>query len=136
MERNAVQDPVCGMTFERGDAVASSEQGNRTYYFCSETCRRAFEADPTAFLDEQARRDAKETVRLPLLGVACAAGDRLPLEKALRRVPGVLEAYVNPVDEAAYLTVEPTSFVLEDALAAVDRLGAKTPPPFRRGPHS
>ncbi len=66
------------------------------------------------------------TIRLPVIGLACVAGDRLPLERALSRLPGVITAYVNPVTEGAYLTVDPESFDLERAIATLERLGAKT----------
>ena len=41
-------DPVCGMTVDRSSAVAATFQG-KTYYFCSDSCRRKFEASPAAY---------------------------------------------------------------------------------------
>jgi len=43
--RRGVTDPVCGMKVDRTQALTASV-GGRTYYFCSEQCRSAFEADP------------------------------------------------------------------------------------------
>ncbi len=37
-----VTDPVCGMTFDQNDAVATAEHQGRTYYFCSEDCKETF----------------------------------------------------------------------------------------------
>jgi YHS domain-containing protein len=41
-----VSDPVCGMTFPRTEAGASSERDGKTYYFCVEACRDLFVKDP------------------------------------------------------------------------------------------
>jgi uncharacterized protein len=46
-------DPVCGMKVDRAKAV-TKEFGGRTYYFCSNHCLHAFEADP----DNYPRRTA------------------------------------------------------------------------------
>jgi uncharacterized membrane protein YraQ (UPF0718 family)/YHS domain-containing protein len=43
--RRGATDPVCGMTVDRDKAV-TKEFGGRTYYFCSDHCMHAFEADP------------------------------------------------------------------------------------------
>lgn len=48
-----VKDPVCGMTVDTESAVRL-QHGNHTHYFCSETCRRTFEADPSAYGDRHA----------------------------------------------------------------------------------
>ncbi len=42
----AARDPVCGMTIEEADAVATSEYEGRTYYFCSTDCKEEFEQNP------------------------------------------------------------------------------------------
>ncbi len=38
-------DPVCGMYVDESTPFRA-EHGGRTYYFCSENCRRKFEGDP------------------------------------------------------------------------------------------
>ncbi len=43
-------DPVCGMSVDPATAL-SAEVGGTTYYFCAAGCRKAFLADPSAFLD-------------------------------------------------------------------------------------
>lgn len=45
--RRGVTDPVCGMKVDRAKAIRR-ESGGETYYFCSEHCLHAFEADPSA----------------------------------------------------------------------------------------
>lgn len=44
-------DPVCGMTVDVAGAHYTTEHDGETYYFCAAGCQRAFEADPSAFLD-------------------------------------------------------------------------------------
>ena len=44
-----VEDPVCGMRIESEEAAATTEYQGKTYYFCSQTCYDAFQADPTAY---------------------------------------------------------------------------------------
>lgn len=41
-------DPVCGMSVDRPTAITSSFAG-RTYAFCSESCRKKFEASPASY---------------------------------------------------------------------------------------
>ena len=43
--RRGATDPVCGMKVDRDKAV-TKEFGGETYYFCSDHCLHAFEADP------------------------------------------------------------------------------------------
>lgn len=46
MNRDTVQDLVCGMRFLREDARAATVWEGVTYYFCCGGCRGTFEADP------------------------------------------------------------------------------------------
>jgi xanthine dehydrogenase accessory factor len=50
-----VIDPVCGMTVPASDASRPLEHDGVTYYFCSPSCRQAFEANPAAYLSKEAR---------------------------------------------------------------------------------
>ena len=42
-------DPVCGMEIEEAQAPATTEFEGRPYYFCSESCRDEFEANPSLY---------------------------------------------------------------------------------------
>ena len=42
-------DPVCGMTISREDAAGHTGNNGRTYYFCSESCLKQFQAEPRRF---------------------------------------------------------------------------------------
>ncbi len=44
------KDPVCGMEVAPERAAARVEHGGRTWWFCSEACRRAFEQDPDRYV--------------------------------------------------------------------------------------
>ncbi|HEX2717419.1 MAG TPA: multicopper oxidase domain-containing protein, partial [Gemmatimonadaceae bacterium] len=44
-----VLDPVCGMTIDRADAAATREFEGETYFFCSTSCVKKFDAEPAAF---------------------------------------------------------------------------------------
>jgi len=43
-------DPVCGMKVSGNTAAAKVDFQGKTYYFCAEGCRKAFEADPQKYL--------------------------------------------------------------------------------------
>ncbi len=45
-------DPVCGMTVQEGEGAITLDYKDKTYYFCGNGCRRAFEKDPEKFLRE------------------------------------------------------------------------------------
>jgi xanthine dehydrogenase accessory factor len=48
-------DPVCGMTVAVGPAADPVEHDGVTYYFCCAGCRRAFDAEPAAYVGKEAR---------------------------------------------------------------------------------
>jgi membrane fusion protein, copper/silver efflux system len=53
----AFKDPACGMDLEPGDAKAAgrtSDYDGTTYYFCSDSCKRKFDADPARYLKRTA----------------------------------------------------------------------------------
>ncbi|HSP52422.1 MAG TPA: XdhC family protein [Cryobacterium sp.] len=43
-------DPVCGMSVTVGDATPRAPRDGETVYFCSESCRRSFLADPVRYV--------------------------------------------------------------------------------------
>jgi xanthine dehydrogenase accessory factor len=48
-------DPVCGMTVVADDSSYPLVHDGVTYYFCRVGCRRAFEADPAAYVEKGTR---------------------------------------------------------------------------------
>lgn len=49
-----VIDPVCNMQVDPAKAAAKSEYKGQTYYFCSDHCKRRFDAAPESFLKKPA----------------------------------------------------------------------------------
>ena len=47
----AEKDPVCGMDVEPSTAKHKIQHKSKTYYFCSETCRKNFEAALAKYLE-------------------------------------------------------------------------------------
>ncbi|AWR88158.1 MULTISPECIES: YHS domain-containing protein [Thermaceae] len=45
-----VTDPVCGMQIDPEKAAGRSEYQGQTYYFCSEGCKKSFDADPKKYV--------------------------------------------------------------------------------------
>lgn len=43
-------DPVCKMEVDEKTAKHRSEYQEKTYYFCAEMCKEAFEAEPQKYL--------------------------------------------------------------------------------------
>jgi Cu+-exporting ATPase len=49
-----VTDPVCRMTIDDSEAVATSAYKGKRYYFCSQACREDFDKDPGSYTGEKA----------------------------------------------------------------------------------
>jgi Cu+-exporting ATPase len=48
-----VTDVVCGMSFPPEKAVAKVEYQGGTYHFCSDACRKQFDANPEQYVRDQ-----------------------------------------------------------------------------------
>ena len=48
-ERAMPTDPVCRMSVDEKQAVATAVSDGKTYYFCSAGCKRAFEKEPAKY---------------------------------------------------------------------------------------
>lgn len=53
-----VIDLVCGMTVDAVPANRPFEHEGTTYYFCAPGCRKAFEKDPTSFINQTTQQEA------------------------------------------------------------------------------
>jgi Cu+-exporting ATPase len=47
-------DPVCGMRIEQSRAEFQTQFGGQKYFFCSDECRKEFEAEPDAYVEATA----------------------------------------------------------------------------------
>lgn len=61
-----VTDPVCGMQFESGQAVAQTNYKGRAYFFCSDDCRQTFEENPEEYLGNTTNGTPPEEQVIPL----------------------------------------------------------------------
>lgn len=50
LPRDQFTDPVCGMSVDPSHAAGSVVHDGRTYYFCSQSCRQKFQAEPKRYL--------------------------------------------------------------------------------------
>lgn len=47
------EDPVCKMTVDESKAVATSEYEGKTYYFCADGCKKAFDKEPEKYVKKE-----------------------------------------------------------------------------------
>ncbi len=71
-------DPVCGMTVDEQTAAGMSVYQGQPYYFCSPACRRAFEADPTAYAQPGGPPPAVTTASRPVPSPTAPPGTAKP----------------------------------------------------------
>jgi Cu+-exporting ATPase len=84
------RDPVCGMIIDSEDAAGSTTYESNQVYFCSDQCRRDFEADPARYYDRLDRQEPPYTVTegmaAPKFGSAGSGGlENEPVEPQGRR---------------------------------------------------
>ncbi|MBM3284933.1 MAG: YHS domain-containing protein, partial [Candidatus Aminicenantes bacterium] len=134
------RDPVCGMEVQEDSAAAVSQYQGKKYYFCSESCRIAFDRDPVRYLFAPPVPDVPGTARehghgaarppagkreridLPVRGMSCASC-AVNIQKSLSRVPGVDKAEVNFATSKAAVVYDPRMVRAEDLVAAVRESG-------------
>ena len=58
-----------------------------------------------------------------IYGLGCGGGGALTVERALGKVPGVTQVYVNPATETAYVEYDPALTDLDGLVAAVKGAG-------------
>lgn len=55
------KDVVCGMDVDEKKAAAKSEYKGKTYYFCAQGCKIAFDKEPEKYIGKDKPRDGKHT---------------------------------------------------------------------------
>jgi YHS domain-containing protein len=72
------KDPVCGIIVDRDTAAGSTTYESQEVLFCSDECRREFEADPARYYDRLERQEPPFTVShgiaAPKFGSAASGG--------------------------------------------------------------
>lgn len=68
-------DPVCHMVVDTASAKVAVVSGGKNVYFCSDSCRNRYLADPSAYpLAEPPRRQAAPRLEPAAIGFAAAGG--------------------------------------------------------------
>ncbi len=49
MNTTTHKDPVCGMEIEESKATGKADHEGTTYYFCSSSCQKKFEENPSDY---------------------------------------------------------------------------------------
>lgn len=141
-----VIDPVCGMRINPETAAGKREFNNKTYYFCSSTCRDKFDTDPDKYVspssdvpeplnhedvlsgkrhDHSSVNGAGERVDLPITGMTCAACARR-IERKLSKQEGVQQASVNFATARATVNYDPQKTRVGKLIEAVKDVGYDT----------
>jgi Cu+-exporting ATPase len=124
------KDVVCGMEVREDRAAATSEYKGKTYYFCSEYCKKEFDRNPKKYLspawkpggmpksghsgqDGQKQRNGgrkkpagARRIDLPVRGMSCA-GCAANIQKSLGLLEGVDKANVNFANSMATVIFDP-----------------------------
>ena len=58
-----------------------------------------------------------------IYGLGCGGGGALTVERALAKVPGMVQVYVNPATETAYVEYDPAIAGVDGIVAAVEGVG-------------
>ena len=56
---HSYKDPVCGMEVSYLTANEVCEYNGKTYYFCADSCREAFEAEPEKYISQHRQHGMK-----------------------------------------------------------------------------
>jgi copper chaperone CopZ len=73
-----------------------------------------------------------ERVTLPIDGLTCWGGGSLVIERAILKVEGVRNAYVNAATEMAYVEYDPSRCTPERLAAAIEQSGFHAGAPIFR----
>lgn len=118
------------MKVKEGEEAGKWEYRGTTYYFCSTSCLKRFQAEPEKYLNDStlktmakpSPRKKTETAILGVGGMHCAGCART-VEKTLTRLPGVVFAQVNFAAEEAVVEFDPKETPIERLKRAVAEAG-------------
>ena len=57
---HVIKDPVCGMEISRKSAREEFVYQGKTYYFCAEICRKAFQDEPEKYIPHHRQHGVKQ----------------------------------------------------------------------------
>ncbi|MCG3209692.1 MAG: Copper-transporting P-type ATPase [Anaerolineae bacterium] len=136
-----VKDPVCGMEIDPAAAAAKRSIGDSDYYFCSDHCAAAFDADPHKYMHGQVGHHSKPSpqahsattgynpdlsgpvsVELPIAGLTCS-NCVTTVERSLEAVTGVEQVHVNFPLGKAHVAYYPDQADVSMLVGAVKKAG-------------
>jgi Cu+-exporting ATPase len=123
------KDIVCGMEVDSPSDWQSTYQGE-TFEFCSEKCKKEFDANPDTFVHQKDKAEATynitpngvEKLQLPIVDMSCASC-AVTIEKEIRRLPGIQKAVVNGATEKAYVEFDRSETTVTDIIKAIKKSG-------------
>jgi Cu+-exporting ATPase len=71
VKKMKVIDPVCKMTIEERDAVATSTYKGITYYFCAEHCLKKFSKEPERYISRTGQVESEEDISKKEITYTC-----------------------------------------------------------------
>jgi Cu+-exporting ATPase len=130
-----IEDLVCGMKVRKEGAVATSNYGGKTYYFCSKNCKEKFDQNPEKYIKretdlkpeaEKTSSEAKvqklERIDLPIVGMSCASCAQT-IEKSLSELKGIDKTSVNLATSKTTVSYDPQQAKVEDFISAIRKSG-------------
>ncbi len=123
-----VKDPSCGMPVDPKKAPFSLKEGDKTYYFCSSECKKAFILKPQHknrghdVGEVSPNSSSAQPYSVQISGMHCASCT-VGIEKAVRKVPGVLEVSVNFATERALTSYDPRRVSTQEIDKAIRNAG-------------
>ena len=86
---SAEKDPVCGMEVDqRAPNVLKTQYRGKTYYFCSDHCKKSFEVNPEKYVPKK-KDHTKQPAHLTSMQLAAAAAGRGPAPQEKDSVCGM-----------------------------------------------
>ena len=73
-----------------------------------------------------------QRITLTIYGLGCGGGGALTIERALTKLLGITQVYVNPATEMAYVAYDPGRTTLHQITAAIERVGFRAGEPLAR----
>ena len=134
------RDLVCGMDVDERTAKIKTVYQGDTYYFCSESCLKKFEADPAKYIGAvrltgripsrihgegkslDVTKAQASKLEVPIEGMTCASCVAT-IEENLKNEEGVLSAAVNLAAERGVVTYDPARTSVNRLLKSIEDSG-------------
>lgn len=133
------KDLVCGMEVDELKAKYTFAYQNKKFYFCSESCRRKFEAEPEKYFHGEVKNETsispgvKETkktaestkggiLEIGIQGMTCASCVST-IEENLKKEEGIESVNINLATERGTVTFDPRQVTVDQILKNIKGSG-------------